>query len=799
MKAEMDRFIDLVEGTLPAHEAQALQAKIDSDPQLKRAYAEYRAVIDAEQLLAAEQHKVNQNFTVKVMQNLEEGSASSFFGRLFMVLRVNKPLAIGALASCLLAVFVLRSTRGTFFSAPSIIDEKRSVAETAPKLAGEKKEDLAQRVEGDLAKLEAQQPVALARQEEVAKGKEQNLPASKPESRMQDKEHESGRGADSAAINENERRTAEIFKSIVEKMEPNGTTESPKQAAPVAPSSQDVYANAAGGAQIRGDELSSSDSAKIAVPRDGSAVAHIGENAYVLKDQRWREVNPSSASAGLSDLDSASPLNRYGSVVDGRVSAPPPTGETYVNPGEAQRLNVTHDPVSTFSIDVDTGSYTNARRFIRAGQLPPPEAVRVEEFINYFDYNYPSQTEKPFGVHYEIAPSPLEKGRMLLKLGIKARDAVNSERPWNLIFLVDVSGSMSDSNKLGLVKQALKILVGKMRQNDRIGIVTYAGSSGIALEPTGMNERAKIEQVIDGLAAGGSTYGSGGIEAAYQLAQRSFISDGVNRVILATDGDFNVGITDREQLIRLIEEKRKSGVTLTTIGVGQGNIQEATMEQLANKGNGNYFYLDSFQEARKVFETDLAGTIEVVAKDVKLQVEFNPSVVSTYRLIGYENRALKREDFNNDKVDAGEIGAGHTVTALYEVTLVGSNVTPDVDALRYGEVAAQPTVKVDQAHSNELGFLKIRFKQPNGDTSALENFPLDRAQARPTFEAASADFRFATAVAGFGQLLRHSSFACSFTYQDIIAMAEAARGDDAHGYRRELVELVRSAALLDRR
>ena len=796
MKAEMDRFIDLVEGTLSQAEAQALQAKIDADPELKRAYAEYCAVVDAEQLLAAEQHQVNPNFTVKVMQTLEEKSAEPFFKRLFMVLRMNKPIALGAVATCVLAVFVLRSTRGTFLDAPAIIDEKRSVPETAPKFAEEKKEDLAQESERDMSKLAAQQPAVVAPQEQASKGKDQNAQAAKPEMNLPQAK---GSVDETSSSAQSVQAHSEVAKNEEGKLAPQAGGGSANAQANNRVSIEDLLTSAdPGNNNFDSDRIGNSRA-------PGSSVARAGGTEYELDGQKWRERQKTYPNLGELDAAGATHaaiepmLNRYGGVNDLAIAPPAPSGETYINPGEAQRLNVTHDPVSTFSIDVDTGSYTNARRFIRAGQLPPPDAVRVEEFINYFDYGYPTQTEKPFGLHYEVAPSPLDKGRTLLKLGIKARDAVNSERPWNLIFLVDVSGSMSDSNKLGLVKQALKILVGKMRANDRIGIVTYAGSSGIALEPTGANERAKIEQVIDGLAAGGSTYGSGGIEAAYQLAQRSFISEGVNRVILATDGDFNVGITDRGQLIHLIEEKRKSGVTLTTIGVGQGNIQEATMEQLANKGNGNYFYLDSFQEARKVFETDLAGTIEVVAKDVKLQVEFNPSVVSSYRLIGYENRALKREDFNNDSVDAGEIGAGHTVTALYELTLVGSNVTPEIDDLRYGEPSARPTVKLEQTHASELGFLKIRFKQPNGDTSTLETFPIDRAQARTSFEAASADFRFAAAVAGFGQLLRHSSYASGYSYHDIIAMAEAARGEDAHGYRRELVELVRSAALLDRR
>lgn len=776
MKAEMEKFIDLFEGTLAPDEARALQTKIDSDPELKKAYADYCAVIEAEGMLSAKQHQVNPNFTVKVMQSLEEDAAKPFFKRLFMVLRFNKPIAIGALATCLLAVFVLRASRGTFFNGPMIMDEQAGTLHEPMQqpVAGDKKlNEVAPQLHSDLNKIEqAKEPLEAEKMKQSDGAKDERV-ALQPQTAQppppQRREADVQTNANNGVEFEKNRNAAP--------KESAGKGE----AAPLV----DMLASK----PIKTDDLEGN-----AVQAPAAAAAAGGAGMPIAKRQKSE-----------SDLGMLGRADQYANsrVRDLDFASMPQvlteeSRETYVNPGEAQRLNVTRDPVSTFSIDVDTGSYTNARRYIQSGHLPPADSVRVEEFINYFDYNYPHQSEKPFGVHYEIAPSPLDKGRTLLKLGIKARDSVDSEKPWNLIFLVDVSGSMSDSNKLGLVKQALKILVGKMRSNDRIGIVTYAGSSGVALEPTGATERAKIEQVIDGLAAGGSTYGSGGIEAAYQLAQRSFIAQGVNRVILATDGDFNVGITDREQLIRLIEEKRKSGVTLTTIGVGQGNIQEATMEQLANKGNGNYFYLDSFQEARKVFETDLAGTIEVVAKDVKLQVEFNPNVVASYRLIGYENRALKREDFNNDKVDAGEIGSGHTVTALYELTLVGSTAAQEVDDLRYGEEKVVKPVEKNDAHASELGFLKIRFKQPNGETSSLETFPMEQSQTKESFAQASADFRFATAVAGFGQLLRHSNFASGYSYQDIISIAEAARGEDAHGYRREMIELVRSAALLEK-
>ena len=468
--------------------------------------------------------------------------------------------------------------------------------------------------------------------------------------------------------------------------------------------------------------------------------------------------------------------------------------EAYRSYGENPRIDVRQEAVSTFSIDVDTGSYTNARRYLRSGSLPPTDSVRVEEFINYFDYDYPVQHEKPFSLAYEIAPSPLESDRLLLKLGVKARDAVQEEKPWNLVFLVDVSGSMESEDKLGLVKKSLRLLAQKMREKDKISIVTYAGNAGLVLDATGKADEGKILAAIDNLTAGGSTAGSSGIELAYSVADKARIADGVNRVILATDGDFNVGVTSHEALIKLIEEKRKSGVTLTTLGFGTGNIQEGMMEQLANKGNGNYFYVDSFDEARKVFETDLMGTIEVVAKDVKLQVEFNPANVSHYRLIGYENRKLEKEEFNNDKVDAGEIGSGHTVTAIYEVVLKDSALAKSIAVdSRYQTAPTEKKGDVSGENLGELGFLKVRFKAPNSNTSELLTFPIEKSKVEATAAESSDDFRFAAAVAYFGQILRDSKYVGTYSLTDVLDLASKSLGKDSHGYRREFVELVKNA------
>lgn len=476
-----------------------------------------------------------------------------------------------------------------------------------------------------------------------------------------------------------------------------------------------------------------------------------------------------------------------------RIYQPAANNERYIGYTENARTAVLDEALSTFSIDVDTGSYTNARRFLQQGQFPPQESIRIEEFVNYFKYNYPVQTEKPFTLTYEIAPSPLEQDRYLLNLGIKARDASVSDKPWNLVFLIDVSGSMSASNKLELVKKSLRILVGKMRASDRIAIVTYAGSAGVALPSTGFNQKERILQVVNSLRAGGSTYGSSGIEMAYRVANNNRINGGVNRVILATDGDFNVGVTSHQDLIRMIEEKRRSGITLTTVGVGSGNYKEATMEQLANKGNGNYFYIDNYKEARKVFETDLFANMEVVAKDVKLQIEFNPNQVAEYRLIGYDNRKLRKEDFNNDRIDAGEIGAGHTVTALYEIVLKDSPLADKINSEYRYQKREQKKLVVTDDHAAELAFLKIRYKQPEGTKSKLIEYPIESSQIKSDSQETTEDFRFAAAVSYFGHLLRGSQYSGSYTYADIVQLAEQSKGRDAEGYRRELIELVKNA------
>ncbi len=450
---------------------------------------------------------------------------------------------------------------------------------------------------------------------------------------------------------------------------------------------------------------------------------------------------------------------------------------------------VAENPVSTFSIDIDTGSYSNVRRMLNEGRLPPQDAVRVEELVNYFDYAYaaPQEAAAPFGVVTELAPTPWNPKTHLLQIGIQGWKPQGRRPPSNLVFLVDVSGSMQDTDKLPLVKSSLKLLSGELGAEDRISLVVYAGSTGVVLEPTPGNDTAAIRSALDRLEAGGSTNGGAGIALAYAMAEKTFIRNGNNRVLLATDGDFNVGTVSFDALVDLVEDKRKSGVALTTLGFGTGNFNDRLMEQLADAGNGNYAYIDSLTEARRVLVSQRDATLRTIAKDVKIQVEFNPATVAEYRLIGYENRALRREDFNNDQVDAGEIGAGHTVTALYEIALKGSG-GERVDPLRYG---SKPAI----GHGgDELAFLRLRYKrQEDGMTAAsrlIERPILASAMRRDAGDASPA-FRLAAAVAAYGQLLRGGSFTGGFGYGDVIKLAESARGVNAETV--GFLELVRLA------
>ena len=524
-------------------------------------------------------------------------------------------------------------------------------------------------------------------------------------------------------------------------------------------------------------------SSEFTAPQDAVAGGQLRTLGYALDAKQAAATLPSSV-ANLQDPLGARRFNGHFDT------------EQYDEIAEEGFLSPLRAPLSTFSIDVDTASYSNVRRMLNAGELPPKGAVRIEELVNYFSYEYPSaRSDEPFSITTELATAPWNAEHQLLMIGLQGR--VIEERdlpPRNLVFLLDVSGSMMPANKLGLVKRGLRDLVDQLRPEDRVSIVVYAGASGVVLPPTSGDDAARIQQAIEELQAGGSTNGAEGIELAYRLARENFAADAINRVILATDGDFNVGVTNRSDLIELIERERESGVFLTVLGVGTGNIKDATMEQLADHGNGNYAYLDSTAEARKVLVHEAGGTLVTIAKDVKLQIEFNPEQVGGYRLIGYENRRLADRDFNDDTKDAGEIGAGHSVTALYEIVPAGvESPTGDIDTLRY-----QPTPEtrgtVDGRESAELALVKIRYKAPDGDRSQRLERPVSAGAL--SLAEASSELRFGASVALFGMLLRDSDFRGEGDYALVRELARQALGEDDYGHRAEFLGLVARAGEL---
>ncbi|KOF04242.1 von Willebrand factor A [Roseivirga seohaensis subsp. aquiponti] len=450
------------------------------------------------------------------------------------------------------------------------------------------------------------------------------------------------------------------------------------------------------------------------------------------------------------------------------------------------------NPFSTFSIDVDAASYSNVRRFINDGKVPPKDAVKIEEMINYFNYDYKEPRGKhPFAVQHEVSDAPWNTKHKLVHIGIQGEKIeVDKLPPANLVFLVDVSGSMSADNKLPLLKKSLKLLVNQMREEDHVAIVVYAGAAGEVLPSTSGKEKIKIIEALDKLNAGGSTAGGAGIELAYKIAKQNFLKEGNNRVILATDGDFNVGASSNKAMEDLIEEKRNEGVFLTVLGYGMGNYKDSKMELLADKGNGNHAYIDNILEAKKVLVNEFGGTLFTIAKDVKIQVEFNPATVQAYRLIGYENRKLNDEDFNNDKKDAGELGAGHTVTALYEVIPVGVNSQfKPLDDLKYQNNELKQTT----GNTTDLMTVKLRYKKPDGDTSILLQQVIKNESVKLTDT--SENFRWSAAVAGFGMLLRNSEYKNNLTFNTVIHLAKGAKGQDKEGYRAEFIRLVEMAGL----
>ncbi len=504
------------------------------------------------------------------------------------------------------------------------------------------------------------------------------------------------------------------------------------------------------------------------------------------------EMQKMSMSMDMSSGAGGIGMNRC--IAPEPMPSPQPTQqfntEEYDHIEENGFRRVTNEPLSTFSIDVDGAAFSNTRRFLNNNQRPPVDAVRIEEFINYFNYDYPQPTgDHPFSITTEIDDCPWNENHKLVHVGLQGEDLDFSEAPAsNIVFLLDVSGSMNSPDKLPLLKQSLIMLTNEMRDEDRVAIVVYAGAAGMVLPSTSATETETIERALNQLNAGGSTAGAAGIELAYKIAKENFIDEGNNRVILATDGDFNVGTSSQSELVRLIEEKREQDIFLTVLGFGTGNYSDSRMEQLSNSGNGNYAYIDNILEAKKVLVNEMSGTLFTIAKDVKLQVEFNPTQVSSYRLIGYENRLLNNEDFNDDTKDAGELGAGHTVTALYEIVPTGAeeDTLPTVDPLIY-QTESKPA-----SRSNDILTVKFRYKEPEGDTSIL------LSQSLTSRSDGGKDLDWATAMAGFAMLLRESDQVGDLSWDDVLDMARDSRGADKNGYRAEAIRMIEQAQILYR-
>ncbi|MCO6479674.1 MAG: von Willebrand factor type A domain-containing protein [Phaeodactylibacter sp.] len=517
----------------------------------------------------------------------------------------------------------------------------------------------------------------------------------------------------------------------------------------------------------------------------GQALEEVVVIGYEKEAMQKRRIS------GRVAADMAAPAPAVYGIVPNNYSGDVPDNwntEDYSVINENRFYEATKEPLSTFSIDVDAASYSNIRRFLKNGQQPPKDAIRIEEMVNYFNYEYPEPTgEPPFEVITEISECPWQPEHRLVHIGLQGKHIPMDELPAsNLVFLIDVSGSMSAANKLPLLQSSFKLLTDQLREEDKVAIVVYAGAAGLVLEPTSGDNKQKIKDAIGKLQAGGSTAGGAGIQLAYKVARENFAKGGNNRVILATDGDFNVGASSDAEMVRLIEKERESGVFLTVLGFGMGNYKDNKMQQLADKGNGNHAYIDDISEAKKVLVSEFGGTVFTIAKDVKLQIEFNPAKVKGYRLIGYENRVLDNEDFNDDKKDAGELGSGHTVTAMYEIIPVGveSPHLAGVDELKYQETK----ITRDAARSKELCTIKLRYKQPDGVDSRLIGHPvLDKGTE---LNKSSDNFRWAAAVAEFGLLLRDSEFKGNATYAHAKKLAEGAKGKDPNGYRRELIDMI---------
>ncbi len=520
------------------------------------------------------------------------------------------------------------------------------------------------------------------------------------------------------------------------------------------------------------------------------------------KDLRYSAINTNELYSKNTPLKQERLLSEFEPI---SPPPPPPTKndvnskcfntEEYDKIVENTFKSVSQQAISTFSIDVDHASYSNVRRFINQNVLPPKSAVRIEEMVNYFNYDYPQpMDENPFSINTEIAQAPWNSQHHLVHIGLQGKSLEYATKsPTNLVFLVDASGSMRSNNKLPLLKNGLKILLDKLDKNDKVAIVAYAGAAGLVLPSTAISNKQEIVKALDGLESGGSTAGGEGIELAYKIAQKNLIENGNNRIILATDGDFNLGVSSTGSLVELIKEKRKDNIYLTICGLGMGNYKDGRMEQISNAGNGNYFYIDNMLEAERVFSKEMHANLFTIAKDVKIQIEFNPNTIKAYRLIGYENRMLVKEDFNNDAIDAGELGAGHSVTAIYEVILVGSTSEQTVHQtmpLKYQKA-------IQDNNSDDLMTVKFRYKKPKGAKSVLIEQVLGK-QSIPALSATSDNFRFSAAVAGIGMLLRDSEYKSSCSYKTMIDLANASKAADNNGYRSEFIQLIKKAALLAR-
>jgi len=522
------------------------------------------------------------------------------------------------------------------------------------------------------------------------------------------------------------------------------------------------------------------------------------------KTESFASANVTPMPAPVPSVAMAPVAPAPGLPSDGLMQPPVAEGsDKFANLPDQTMQEVAQAPVSTFSADTDTASYTAVRRMIEVGQLPPADAVRTEEFLNYFHYNYalPEDRSQPFAPTVAVYPNPWNPQTKLMHVGIKAYDLpAETRKPVNLVLLIDVSGSMSSPDKLELAKKSFALMLDKMQPSDVVSIVTYAGYAGVALPPTSVENKDRILAALNSLGAGGGTAGAAGLETAYTLARQNFKKEGVNRILLATDGDFNIGTSAPGGVAAYVAQQRSSGVFLSVLGFGMGNYQDATMQAIAQNGNGVAAYIDSLSEARRVLSDELTSTMFTVAKDVKFQVEFNPVAIKSYRLLGYETRALRREDFNNDKVDAGEVGAGHEVTAIYEIVPVGTVLKePNDSSLRYyspAEGVDASSRKTDEARANELAFLRIRYKLPDAETSQLIERPVTRADEKDSVAETSADTRFATAVAGFSRLLRGAQGVYNFGYADVATLAQAARGDDGNGERGRFIELVKNAGAI---